>query len=92
LPVTVLRDASGRFFASLVVRVIREPLPETDAGRGIDLGLGHFFAVMDDGSKVVSPRFLRRAEKKLKRAQRDLSRKQEGSNRREKARVKTEAS
>ncbi len=54
---------------------------------GIDLGLGHF-VVMDDGTKMANPRFLRRAEKKLKRAQRDLSRKQGGSKRREKARVK----
>jgi putative transposase len=85
--VTVIRDAAGRYFASFVVEVNREPLPETDAECGIDLGLGHF-AVMDDGTKVSAPRFLRRAEKKLKRAQRDLSRKQKGSRNREKARVK----
>ncbi|NEA80666.1 transposase, partial [Actinospica acidiphila] len=35
-----------------------------------------------------SPRFLRRAEKRLKKAQRDLSRKQKGSSNRGKARVK----
>ena len=64
-----------------------KPLPETDAQRGIDLGLAHF-AVMDDGTKIASPRFLRRAEKKLGQAQKNLSRKQKGSNRREKARVK----
>jgi putative transposase len=85
--VTVIKDAAGRFFASFVVKVSPEPLPEADAGCGIDLGLGHF-AVFDDGTKVAAPRFLRRAEKKLKRAQQDLSRKQKGSNRREKARVK----
>jgi IS605 OrfB family transposase len=85
--VTVIRDAAGRFFASFVVKVTAQPLAETDAERGIDLGLAHF-AVMDDGTKIDSPRFLRRAEKKLKRAQKDLSRKQKGSNRREKARVK----
>ncbi len=84
---TVTRDAAGRFFASFVVKMTAEPLPETDAERGIDLGLAHF-AVMDDGTKIASPRFLRRAEKNLKRAQKDLSRKQKGSNRREKARVK----
>jgi putative transposase len=83
----VIRDGAGRFFASFVVKVTAEPLPETNAECGIDLGLAHF-AVMDDGTKIASPRFLRRAEKKLKRAQRDLSRKQKGSNRREKGRVK----
>ena len=85
--VTVIRDAAGRFFASFVVEVSPEPLPETGRECGIDLGLGHF-AVLDDGTKVSAPRFLRRAENKLKRAQRALSRKQKGSRNREKARAK----
>jgi len=85
--VTVIRDAAGRFFASFVIETEPRPLPETDAECGIDLGLGHF-AVMDDGTKVAAPKFLRRAEKKLKRAQRDLSRKQKGSANRDRARVK----
>jgi putative transposase len=84
--VTVIRDAAGRFFASFVVEVTPEPLPETKADRGIDLGLGHF-AVMDDGTKVTAPRFLRRAEKKLRKAQKALSRKVKGSRNREKARA-----
>jgi putative transposase len=62
-------------------------LPATDAECGIDLGLNHF-AVLDDGTKIAAPRFLRRAERKLKRAQRDLARKQKGSSNRDKARVK----
>jgi putative transposase len=85
--VTVIRDAAGRFFASFVVEVDPRPLPETDAECGIDLGLGSF-AVLDDGTKVAAPRFLRRAEQKLKRVQRDLSRKQRGGKNREKARVR----
>jgi putative transposase len=85
--VAVIRDAAGRFFASFVVEVAPGPLPEADRECGIDLGLGHF-AVLDDGTKVSAPRFLRRAERKLKRAQRDLSRKQKGSKSRERARVK----
>jgi putative transposase len=85
--VTVIRDAAGRFFASFVIETGPQPLPETGAECGIDLGLGHF-AVTDDGTKVAAPKFLRRAEKKLKRAQRDLSRKQKGSANRDRARVK----
>ena len=85
--VTVIRDAAGRFFASFVVETNPEPLQETGRECGIDLGLGHF-AVLDDGTKVAAPGFLRRAEKKLKKAQRDLSRKRKGSKNREKARVK----
>jgi putative transposase len=85
--VTVIRDSSGRFFASFVVETSADPLPETGQECGIDLGLTHF-AVLDDGTKISAPKFLRRAEKKLKRAQRDLSRKQKGSSNRGKARVK----
>jgi IS605 OrfB family transposase len=85
--VAVIRDAAGRFFASFVVEVGLDRLPETDRECGIDLGLG-YFAVLDDGTKISSPRFLRRAEKKLKRAQQALSRKQKGSANRDKARVK----
>jgi putative transposase len=44
--------------------------------------------VLSDGTKIDSPRFLRRAEKKLKKAQRELARKQKGSKNRAKARVK----
>ena len=84
--VTVIVDAAGRYFASFVVRATPEPLPQIQPAAGIDLGLTHF-AVLSDGRKIGSPRFLRRAEKKLKRAQRALSRKEEGSRNRDKARV-----
>ncbi|WP_330309787.1 MULTISPECIES: RNA-guided endonuclease TnpB family protein [unclassified Streptomyces] len=89
--VTVIKDAAGRYFASFVIDT--DPaadatrMPESDQTIGIDLGLAHF-AVLSDGSKIDSPRFLRRAEKKLKRAQRELFRKQKGSRNREKARLK----
>jgi putative transposase len=85
--VTVIKDAAGRYFASFVVDTERATLPTTEAVIGIDLGLTHF-AVLSDGRKIASPRFLRRAEKKLKRRQRDLSRKQQGSNNRDKARLR----
>ena len=84
--VTVIRDCAGRYFASFVVWVRPGALPGTEPVIGIDLGLKHF-AVLSDGRKIESPRFLRRAEKKLRRAQRALSRKQEGSRNRDKARL-----
>jgi putative transposase len=89
--VTVIKDAAGRYFASFVLDT--DPaadatrMPETDRTIGIDLGLTHF-AVLSDGTKIDSPRFLRRAEKKLKKAQKELSRKQKGSKNRAKARLK----
>jgi putative transposase len=85
--VTVIKDSAGRYFASFVIQNQAGPLPETEPVIGIDLGLTHF-AVLSDGRKIASPRFLRRAERKLKRAQRMLSRKQDGSQNRDKARVK----
>ncbi|NEB90570.1 RNA-guided endonuclease InsQ/TnpB family protein [Streptomyces bauhiniae] len=89
--VTVVMDAAGRFFASFVIdtdpAADQARMPETDGTIGIDLGLTHF-AVLSDGTKIVSPRFLRRAEKKLKKTQRELSRKQQGSKNRTKARLK----
>src|SRR5439155_5013750 len=85
--VTVIEDSAGRYFASFVVETRPGALPETEPVIGIDLGLTHF-AVLSDGRKIASPRFLRRAEKKLKHAQRALSRKQKGSRNRDKARIK----
>ena len=89
--VTVIKDAAGRFFASFVIdtdpAADRARIPDTDRTVGIDLGLTHF-AVLSDGTKIDSPRFLRRAEKKLKKAQRELSRKQKGSKNRDRARLK----
>ncbi|SPF00342.1 putative transposase [Streptomyces sp. MA5143a] len=72
--VTVIKDAAGRFFASFVIDT--DPaadatrMPETHCTIGIDLGLTHF-AVLSTGEKIDSPRFLRRAERKLKKAQRE---------------------
>ncbi len=89
--VTVIKDAAGRYFASFVIET--DPaadatrMPDSDQMVGIDLGLTHF-AVLSDGTKTGSPRFLRRAEKKLKKTQRELSRKQNGSKNRDKARLK----
>ncbi|MFF8479767.1 RNA-guided endonuclease InsQ/TnpB family protein [Streptomyces antibioticus] len=89
--VTVVKDAAGRYFASFAIdtdpAADQARMPDTDQIVGIDLGLAHF-AVLSDGTKISSPRFLRRAEKKLKMAQRELSRKRKGSKNRAKARLK----
>ncbi|MFD8033009.1 RNA-guided endonuclease InsQ/TnpB family protein [Streptomyces sp. NPDC059717] len=84
---TVTKDSCGRYFLSFVVDTEPDILPEVDHDTGIDLGLSAF-AVLSDGTKIHSPRFLRRAEKKLKRLQRELSRKAKGSKNRAKARFK----
>jgi putative transposase len=87
--VTLVKDRSGRYWASFVVETdpAADILPPVDGDQGIDLGLTRF-AVLADGSHIASPKYLRRAEKKLKKWQRELSRKQKGSKNRDKARIK----
>jgi len=91
--VTVVKDASGRYFASFVVQtdpaadLERFPAGDAYAEAGIDLGLTHF-AVRDNGEKIDAPKFLRKAERRLKKLQQSLTRKQRGSNNRKKAVVK----
>ncbi|MET7687983.1 transposase [Streptomyces sp. NPDC005483] len=86
--VTVIKDAAGRYFASFVVQTDpHEVLPEADGELGIDLGLTHF-AVLSDGRKISSPKFFRRAERKLRKAQQALNRKAKGSSNRRKAVVR----
>ncbi len=87
--VTVSKDPSGRYYASILSEVEGEnPSPSTE-GRiiGVDLGLKHF-AITSDGNKVSkyeNPKHLAKHEKNLKRKQRKLSRKQKGSNSRNKS-------
>lgn len=86
--VTVVRDSAGRFFASFVVEAEDKTLPRLDwegTDTGIDLGLS-CYAILR-GRKIKTPKFFRRAERRLKRAQRELSRAQKGSNNRRKAKV-----
>ncbi|WP_063127463.1 RNA-guided endonuclease InsQ/TnpB family protein [Nocardia fusca] len=83
----LIKDAAGRYFASFVVQVTEQPLPETGSEVGIDLGLTTF-AVLSTGKTIASPRFLRHAERRLRKAQQSLSRKEKGSKNRAKARVR----
>lgn len=89
--VTVIKDPSGRFFASFVVQTNSvedlDRFPASDTEVGIDLGLASF-AVLSDGTVVENPQILRHAERKLKKAQHSLARKQNGSNNRRKAMLK----
>ncbi|MGW1965046.1 RNA-guided endonuclease InsQ/TnpB family protein [Streptomyces sp. NPDC001935] len=86
--VTVVKDAAGRYFASFVISTDpSEMLPEMTGAVGIDLGL-KYFAVLSDGRKISSPKFFRRAEKKLRKAQQNLARKTRRSGNRKKAVVR----
>lgn len=85
--VTVIEDAAGRYFASFVVSTVTGVLPPVESEVGIDVGLSTF-AVLSNGKRITSPRFLRQAERRLRKAQQALSRKEKGSKNRVKARVR----
>ncbi|MFF0170734.1 RNA-guided endonuclease InsQ/TnpB family protein [Streptomyces prasinus] len=85
--VTVIMDASGRYFAVFVVQAEPTSLEPKNTEVGIDLGLSTY-AVLSDGKTIDNPRFLRRAERKLRKAQQNLSRKAKGSANRAKARIR----
>ncbi|MER7000199.1 transposase [Streptomyces sp. NPDC000410] len=91
---TVTRDRAGRYFVSVLVEEVIEPLPEviTDEGDGpkvvgVDLGIASL-ATLDDGTKVDHPRLLRRYAARLARLQRQLHRRRKGSKNRAKVREK----
>ncbi|WP_204745213.1 RNA-guided endonuclease InsQ/TnpB family protein [Glycomyces paridis] len=90
--VTVVKTATGKYYASFVVAVdedadLLEPLTDPEAETGIDLGLKDF-AVLRGGKVIENPRFFRRLERKLAKAQRILARKAKGSANRGKARLR----
>jgi putative transposase len=86
--VTIIKTASGKYYASFVVAVDEadEILEAASTQTGIDLGLKDF-AVLRGGKVIESPKFFRSTERKLRKAQRALSRKQPGSGNRAKARL-----
>lgn len=82
--VTIIKDASGRYFASFVVDVELDLLPWSNAAIGIDLGITTF-ATLDDGTKIDAPKPLKWHLGKLARLQRRLAKCEKGSNRRKRA-------
>ena len=92
--VTVSRDASGRWFVSMLCEDTIQALPKavdpvTGAARavGIDVGLTSLLT-LSTGEKIANPRHGKADRKALAKAQRELARKEKGSNNRDKARVK----
>ncbi|MCQ5365756.1 IS200/IS605 family element RNA-guided endonuclease TnpB [Anoxybacillus salavatliensis] len=87
LSATIRRNASGKYFVSILVETEVQPLPKTNCAIGIDLGVKHF-AILSDGTTYANPKFLRKLEEKLAKAQRILSRRQTGSSNWHKQRIK----
>ncbi|WP_373951158.1 IS200/IS605 family element RNA-guided endonuclease TnpB [Exiguobacterium acetylicum] len=75
LNATIRRNASGKYFVSLLVEQAIHELPKTGSSVGVDVGLKNF-AILSDGTVYKNDRYLRSLEKKLAREQRKLSRRQ----------------
>ncbi|WP_410503245.1 IS200/IS605 family element RNA-guided endonuclease TnpB [Exiguobacterium acetylicum] len=75
LNATIRRNASGKYFVSLLVEQEIHELPKTGSSIGVDVGL-KYFAVLSDGVVYQNDRYFRTLEKKLVREQRKLSRRQ----------------
>ena len=89
--VTVIREASGKYYVSFVVEVPVTPLPPTDQHGAGDMGLTDLLITVDSNGgllRVPNARFLRKQEARVKRSQRSMSRKKKGSKNREKARLR----
>jgi len=73
---TVSKEPTGKYFVSLLVETIVEPLPKTYSNIGIDLGLTDFI-VLSDGTRVANPKFLSKLQCKLAREQKILAKRRE---------------
>ena len=85
--VTIIKDASGRYFASFVVEVPELLAPQTNNSCGIDLGLTHF-CILSSGEKVENPRLHKKMLRKIKKANRRLAKAKKDSNRRKKRKLR----
>ena len=85
--VTIIKDTTGRYFASFVVEVPTEIAPQTNNSCGIDLGLTHF-CILSSGEKVENPRLHKKMLRKIKLANRRLAKAKKNSNRRKKRQLR----
>ena len=85
--VTIVKDPTGRYFASFVVEVPEKVASQTDSSCGIDLGLTHF-AILSTGEKIENPRLQKKMLRKIKQANRRLSKARRDSNRRKKRKLR----
>ena len=84
---TVSKDASGRYFVSMLCDDTVSAKRKVKGKIGIDLGLTHF-AILSTGEKIAAPNTFRKNEARLAKLQRRLAKKQRGSCNRAKAHLK----
>ena len=85
---TLSRDTNNKYYISLCcIDIEINPLEQTGAVVGIDLGIKEF-ATTSDNEIINNPKFYRKYEEKLIKAQKKLSKRKKGSNNRNKQRLK----
>lgn len=82
--VTVIREASGRYFVSFVVEAEVEARPMAGESVGIDFGISRL-ATLSTGERIANPKHGSKRAKRLAVLQRRLAKKQKGSKRRARA-------
>ena len=87
MSVTISKNPSGQYFASILIETLPKQLHKTNKSVGIDLGLKEFITTSDN-QIAHNPRYFRESQSKLRKLQQRLSRKKKGSNRRNKVRLK----
>lgn len=88
LNVTISKNCSGEYYASILVEQEINHKIKTGKEVGCDVGI-KMFSTQSDGIEVDNPKYFSKNQAKLKRLQQHFSRKQKGSKRREKCRLKT---
>ena len=73
---TISKTATDKYYVSLLVETVVEPLPKTNSNIGIDLGLTDFIT-LSNSTKVANPKFLLKLEQKLAREQKILSKRRQ---------------
>lgn len=76
--VTIKKDKTGAYYASIVCQISATKLQKTNAFVGIDMGIKNLI-ITSDGKKVEKNSFFKKYEIKIAKAQRNLSRKLKGS-------------
>ena len=70
--ITVVRAATGKWFATISCECESQPLPKSERFAGVDVGL-QTFATLSNGEKIANPRFFKKEQDALAKAQRKMS-------------------
>lgn len=87
MSVTVSKNTSNQFFASILIETEINHKHKTNKDVGLDIGI-KTFSTQSDGIEIDNPKFLHKNQVKLKRLQQYFAKKKNGSNRRRKVKHK----